>query len=112
MKDTIATKSISARQVFDLLAKLDPEFHFGFTEIAQLDELVKFLGVKLEPHELIFVCTYFYSNLFIRYFKILQRVFPPKELIDNIIIKAVEATDSFKDFFEAQTNGRPLWKTE
>jgi hypothetical protein len=29
-----------------------------------------------------------------------------------IIIKAVDNYDSFKDFFEAQTNGRDYWKAE
>lgn len=42
----------------------------------------------------------------------MQRVFPAQELIDNIVIKAVEPPENLKDFYEAQTNGRDFWKAE
>ena len=66
----------------------------------------------MDPEELLFMTTYFYSRGYIRYFRILQRVFPARELIESIIIKAIEGYDnSFKDFFDAQTNS-DLWKVE
>ena len=42
----------------------------------------------------------------------MQKVFPPRELIEAIIAKAVDNYDSFKDFFEAQTNSRDYWKAD
>lgn len=98
--------------MFELLARLDPEFVFGFTGMAEFEEFLGFLGVAVAPHELLFVSTFFQTQSLIRYFRLLQRVFPSKELIESIIVKAVDTYDSFKDFFMAQTNNRDFWKAE
>jgi hypothetical protein len=86
----VLQRSISAREVFDLMARLDPRFDFGLTNLTDFDEYLNFLGVKLQPHELLFFGTYLFSRAFIRYFRLLQRIFPARELIENIIIKAVD----------------------
>lgn len=46
----IGDKSISAREVFDLMAKLDPDFGFWLSGMNDFDELLQFLGVRLQPH--------------------------------------------------------------
>ena len=69
------------------------------------------MGLKLKQDELLFVTTFYCAKSNILYFKFLQRIFPSKELIENVIMKAVDNYDNFKDFFEAQTKGRDFWKT-
>lgn len=57
------------------------------------------MGVELKKAELVYLATYFTSLSHIRYFKLIQAIFPPKELIESIIAKASENYDSFKEFF-------------
>lgn len=58
------------------------------------------------------MATYYTNLSLIRYFKFVQLLFPTKELIECIVMKASENYDSFKEFFESQTAGKEFWKLE
>ena len=42
-------KEICAKEIFDLLAIIDPKFDFGLTDIADFERLLSKMGVDLEP---------------------------------------------------------------
>jgi len=60
---------------------LDPTFAFGVSGLTELDELMRFIGIKLEPDQLLFLGTFYFSRCLIRYFTILQKILPTRELI-------------------------------
>jgi hypothetical protein len=60
------------------MASLDPTFNFGVTGMGEFDELLRYVGIKLEPDQLLFVSTFYFSKCLIRYFTVLQMVFPAR----------------------------------
>ena len=111
-KAHIGHRNLSSREVFDEMGKLDPGYEFYLTNIADLEKLFHFLGIKTSPHELVFLANYYCSSEKIRYFKFIQTIFPARDLIECVIAKAVDNYDSFKEFFQAQVEGREYWKAD
>lgn len=72
----ITAKGLSVREVFDVMARLDPSFAFGLTGMGEFEEMLGFVGVQLTPDELLFLSQFYFGNGLIRYFRVLRRVLP------------------------------------
>lgn len=108
----VKDKEIECESIMKYAEKFDPELSFCFTDYEHMKLFLNQYEVKLDNSKLHELCFYMRECSTMNYMDIIKCLVPPKQLIENVIKKAIDNYSSRKEFFEAQTGGREFWKAE